>query len=91
MRIDLTDDEWDRIVWWLSKPVPPSPMKALDETILRKIDRARTPSTGPLDIECPSCGAGPGEPCVNMRTGEPIRATGTFHKSRTARWRRTSG
>lgn len=39
--VSLSDDEWDRVVWWLSRPVPPSPMKALDETILRKIAAAR--------------------------------------------------
>lgn len=39
--VSLTDDEWDRVVWWLSRPVPPSPMKALDEAILHKIAAAR--------------------------------------------------
>ena len=37
----LSDDEWDRVVWWLSKPVPLSPMKALDVEILQKIAAAR--------------------------------------------------
>jgi hypothetical protein len=37
----LTDAEWDRVLWWLLHPVPPGPMKELDERIISKIDRAR--------------------------------------------------
>jgi hypothetical protein len=35
--VSLTDEEWERVLWWLHKPVPPGPAKALDETIIRKI------------------------------------------------------
>jgi hypothetical protein len=33
----LTDAERERMLWWLHKPVPPGPMKALDEAIIRKL------------------------------------------------------
>jgi hypothetical protein len=36
----LTPAERDRVLWWLYRPVPPGQMKALDEAIIRKIERA---------------------------------------------------
>lgn len=33
----LTDAERERVLWWLHQPVPPGPMKELDEAIIRKI------------------------------------------------------
>lgn len=37
----LTDEQWERVLWWLHKPVPPGPGKALDETIIRAINAWR--------------------------------------------------
>jgi hypothetical protein len=37
----LTDAEWERVLCWLHKPVPPGPAKALDESIIRKIANQR--------------------------------------------------
>jgi hypothetical protein len=39
--VSLTDDQWDRVLWWLRKPVPPGPAKALDESIIRAINAQR--------------------------------------------------
>jgi hypothetical protein len=35
----LTDAERDRVLWWLRRPVPPGPLKDLDERIIRKLAR----------------------------------------------------
>jgi hypothetical protein len=35
----LTDRERERVLWWLHRPVPPGPMKELDEAIIRKLQR----------------------------------------------------
>lgn len=37
----LTDSEWERVLYWLHKPVPPGPMKMMDEAIIRKITTQR--------------------------------------------------
>jgi hypothetical protein len=34
--VSLTDEERERVLWWLRQPVPPGPMKELDERILQK-------------------------------------------------------
>jgi hypothetical protein len=34
----LSDTERERVLWWLHKPVPPGPMKELDEQIIRKFN-----------------------------------------------------
>lgn len=39
--VSLTDDQWGRVLWWLHKPVPPGPAKALDESIIRAINAQR--------------------------------------------------
>jgi hypothetical protein len=39
--VALMDDQWDRVLWWLRKPVPPGPAKALDESIIRAINAQR--------------------------------------------------
>jgi hypothetical protein len=36
-RARLTDEERERVLWWLRRPVHPGPLKALDEQIIRKI------------------------------------------------------
>ena len=33
----LTHAERERVLWWLHRPVPPGPMKDLDEAIIRKL------------------------------------------------------
>lgn len=30
---------------------------------------------GPYAIDCPACAAGPDEPCINPRTGQPYRSS----------------
>lgn len=40
--VTLTNAEWERVLWWLHKPVPPGPAKTLDETIIRKIMAQRS-------------------------------------------------
>lgn len=39
--VSLSDAEWERVLWWLHRPVPPGPMKALDEAIIRAITSQR--------------------------------------------------
>jgi hypothetical protein len=36
--VHLTDEERERVLWWLHKPVPPGPAKELDERIIRKLN-----------------------------------------------------
>lgn len=36
--VRLTDAERERVLWWLHRPVPPGPMKALDEAIIHKLN-----------------------------------------------------
>ena len=31
------------------------------------------PAVGPLELECPTCGAFPGERCENLSTGRPVK------------------
>lgn len=33
----LTEDEVQRILWWLHHPVPPGPEKDLDNQLIRKL------------------------------------------------------
>jgi hypothetical protein len=40
--VDLTDAERERVLWWLYRPVPPGPMKELDEAIIRKFTRGQS-------------------------------------------------
>lgn len=35
----LTKEERERVLWWLHHPVPPGPMKDLDEKIIRRLQR----------------------------------------------------
>lgn len=37
----LTDDELERVLWWLHHPVPPGPEKDLDVRIIFKLEAAR--------------------------------------------------
>jgi hypothetical protein len=39
--VSLTDEQWERVLWWLHKPVLPGPAKALDETIICAINAQR--------------------------------------------------
>jgi uncharacterized protein (DUF1778 family) len=39
--LSLTDEQWERVLWWLHKPVLPGPAKALDETIICAINAQR--------------------------------------------------
>jgi hypothetical protein len=39
--VSLTDEQWECVLWWLHKPVPPGPAKALDEAIIRAINAQR--------------------------------------------------
>lgn len=39
MWVHLTDAERARLLFWLYKPVPPSPEKDLDVQIIRKLER----------------------------------------------------
>lgn len=39
--VSLTDAEWERVLWWLHRPVPPGPEHALDGQIIRKITTQR--------------------------------------------------
>jgi hypothetical protein len=39
--VHFTNEERERVLWWLRKPVPPGPMKVLDEAIIRKINGGR--------------------------------------------------
>jgi hypothetical protein len=36
--VHFTDEERERVLWWLRRPVHPGPMKDLDERILRKLN-----------------------------------------------------
>lgn len=73
--VRLTDAERERMLWWLHKPVPPGPMKELDEAIIRKLNggqpphsaRITTSRTDAQAVTCPRCGARPGQPCVGAR------------------------
>jgi hypothetical protein len=40
-RVSLSDEEWERVLWWLGKPVPPGTGHDLDVAIMRKIARQR--------------------------------------------------
>src|SRR3954470_12199613 len=39
--VHLTPEQWERVLWWLHKPVPPGPGKAMDEKIIRAINAQR--------------------------------------------------
>lgn len=36
--VHFTDEERERVLWWLRRPVHPGPMKDLDEQIIRKLN-----------------------------------------------------
>jgi hypothetical protein len=38
--VRFTEEERERVLWWLRRPVHPGPMKVLDEAILRKLEQA---------------------------------------------------
>jgi len=39
--VSLSDEQWERVLWWLHKPVPPGPAKDMDAAIIRAITTQR--------------------------------------------------
>jgi Mg2+ and Co2+ transporter CorA len=39
--VSLTDDDWNRILWWLNTPTPPGKAKEMDIRIINKIRNQR--------------------------------------------------